>query len=89
MGITKAGACRAVAAKGKREGICCLCGGGLGHHGDNLSFGNNPEPLGQKKGDRCCDNCNFTRVLPARLKQMKQIWAERQALTCETQGAQD
>lgn len=39
--------------------ICCLC---------NISFtgyGNNPDPLNEGKG-RCCDQCNQSKVIPAR-----------------------
>jgi hypothetical protein len=50
------------AAEAAREG-CCLCGGGMG------AFGNNPAPFGNA-GERCCDTCNATRVVPARLAQM-------------------
>jgi hypothetical protein len=38
---------------------CVLCG-------DTFSeWGNNPDPVALK--GQCCDNCNLTRVLPARL----------------------
>lgn len=42
-------------------GKCSLCGGTYEHGG------NNPEPL---KGweERCCSDCNNTRVIPARLQ---------------------
>jgi hypothetical protein len=36
---------------------------------DNIEgFGNNAEPINNGK---CCDSCNFTQVIPARLKQFK------------------
>jgi hypothetical protein len=41
---------------------CCLCG--------KLSegFGNNPDPLPSlNDSDECCDECNGTKVIPARL----------------------
>ena len=44
----------------KETGKCSLCGGTYSH------YGNNPEPLG-KFEDRCCDSCNSTQVIPARL----------------------
>lgn len=55
--------------------ICCLCGEPcepwptfddqfFGH-----GFGHNPAPLGQWP-DRCCNNCNETRVIPARIELM-------------------
>ena len=46
--------------------ICCLCGKKRG------GYGNNPYPLMEdtdKKPNRCCDECNCTKVIPARLKQ--------------------
>lgn len=43
---------------------CCLCGyAGTGH-------GNNPQPLSQNDADRCCDMCNMTRVVPARIARL-------------------
>jgi hypothetical protein len=41
---------------------CVLCGGRFSE------WGNNPEPLAQK--GQCCDNCNRTKVIPARLLQV-------------------
>jgi len=38
---------------------CCLCGGDAG------KYGNNARPL---KDGQCCDNCNATKVIPARLR---------------------
>ena len=51
--------------------ICCLCG----KTSDNGSYGHNPPPLpaafttsgGRPIPERCCDSCNWTRVIPARL----------------------
>jgi hypothetical protein len=39
---------------------CCLCAKPI------RGFGNNPAPLGEP-GQRCCESCNYTRVMPARL----------------------
>lgn len=39
--------------------ICCICGK------EFEGYGNNPAPI---KGDRCCDDCNKSVVIPARLK---------------------
>jgi hypothetical protein len=56
--------------KGKK-GVCCLCGARY------YNYGNNPAPLmsivsnNSKVQNRCCDNCNVNRVIPARLKQLK------------------
>jgi len=45
------------------EGICSLCGRKYSH------WGNNPEPLKDIE-ERCCDECNQTKVIPARLRNM-------------------
>jgi len=45
-------------------GTCCLCGGEYTH------YGNNPYPLGNNPNDRCCDECNSTKVIPARILAM-------------------
>lgn len=51
----------------KREGkpcfYCVLC--------DNFfwGYGNNPYPLAKGEDDECCDECNATKVIPARLAQ--------------------
>lgn len=42
---------------------CCLCGGKY------WGWGNNAWPLDNE--GRCCDACNFTKVVPARLRSMK------------------
>ena len=42
---------------------CCLCEGEYTH------YGNNPHPLNDGKG-KCCDDCNATKVIPARLSGM-------------------
>jgi len=39
-------------------------------------YGNNPDPIRDSEGkqfdedDECCDNCNSTKVIPARFKEM-------------------
>jgi len=48
----------------EEEYICSLCGNKF------IGFGNNSEPL-KASEDRCCDECNSTKVIPARLKQIK------------------
>lgn len=45
---------------------CCLCGK------DIKDFGNNPWPLKKNEDDRCCDDCNITKVIPARMANLKQ-----------------
>ena len=42
--------------------ICCLCGKEV-----IGSWGNNPWPLSHDINERCCDKCNMTKVIPARL----------------------
>ena len=49
--------------------ICCLCNKRSFGWGDNQECGNNPAPL-KEKGE-CCDYCNDTKVLVARLEGMK------------------
>ena len=43
--------------------VCCLCGGDAGR------YGHNPDPVPHHQGDeaRCCDSCNSTKVIPARI----------------------
>lgn len=38
---------------------CCICGQ------TSIGFGNNPAPV--KNNGRCCDVCNLTVVIPARI----------------------
>ena len=45
---------------------CCLCGKHSEGWGDKKQFGNNPQPL--KDDCECCDECNNSKVIPARLK---------------------
>ena len=45
----------------KKTGKCSLCDGTYTH------YGNNPEPL-KRFRERCCDDCNATKVIPVRLK---------------------
>lgn len=47
---------------------CCLC------HKTFAGFGNNPDMWDDKiwkSTDRCCDNCNLFKVIPARLQAYK------------------
>lgn len=43
---------------------CCLCGG---HFAD---WGNDPWPVVKDDGARCCDACNVTVVIPARIAEL-------------------
>ena len=42
---------------------CCICGGEIEVKG-RWKTGNNAQPV--KKG-RCCDKCNYTKVIPERI----------------------
>jgi DNA-directed RNA polymerase subunit RPC12/RpoP len=44
---------------------CSLCGK------ESEGFGNNPEPL-KSYPERCCNDCNRTRVIPERLARINQ-----------------
>ena len=43
--------------------VCSLCGEKF------TGWGNNPSPLADVD-DRCCDDCNWIKVIPARLEAM-------------------
>ena len=52
----------------KHESTCCFCGSPLEPWpGNNDCYGNNPAPADNRTGKRCCDVCNDTIVIPARL----------------------
>jgi hypothetical protein len=46
------------------EHTCSLCGEKF------IGWGNNPEPL-RHFDDRCCDDCNWSLVIPARIARMR------------------
>jgi len=64
--------------------ICCICGEGF------TGYGNNPDPvigtfdlhtgeeIRDSNGDllQCCNACNYSEVIPARIKQLEQDLAE-------------
>ena len=50
-----------------RDLTCCICESLL------PDLGNNPDPVNDGKG-RCCDICNLTVVIPARLKQVREAY---------------
>lgn len=59
------------------KGVCCFCEGELGQTG-----GNNPDPACTIKDARCCDYCDETIVLPARIsidQLIKKAVAEKNA----------
>lgn len=49
---------------GREAFKCSICGGFF------YGFGNNPWPVTTEEGDRCCDACNETQVIPARIELM-------------------
>lgn len=51
---------------------CILCGRPI-----RGKYGNNPWPL--KEEGQCCDSCNTTKVIPARLELMFKNDASREA----------
>lgn len=46
--------------------ICCFCGKECENE-----FGNNPYPANKDEDARCCDDCNTTVVIPARLEELE------------------
>ena len=51
---------------------CCICDGEIDKHytPEGKMYwdqGHNPAPVKTGEDDRCCDNCNATVVIPARL----------------------
>jgi len=67
-----------------QEWICCICGGSF------RGFGNNPDPVvetfDRMTGDeintidgqplQCCSACNYSEVMPARIREIEQDLAE-------------
>lgn len=60
-------------ASTERNGVryfdCCLCDGIF------EGWGNNPDPLKDSDGEwfkeeECCDDCNSTKVIPARFREL-------------------
>lgn len=49
---------------------CCLCGK------EFIGWGNNPYPLAEGEDDRCCDECNYTKVIPARLARIAEAYGK-------------
>ena len=44
--------------------ICCICGETF------TGYGNNPYPVVKDESARCCDDCNISVVIPARLEEL-------------------
>lgn len=51
-------------ATGRDAFRCSICGEFF------YGWGNNPYPVTKGEDDRCCDACNETKVIPARIAQM-------------------
>jgi len=43
---------------------CCICGGIF------KGWGNDPDPVVTDDDAWCCDECNMTKVIPARIQQL-------------------
>ncbi len=54
-----------MAEKQKKIKKCVLCGEGIETDMNGWREGHNPYPL--SKEGRCCEACNFARVIPARM----------------------
>ena len=46
--------------------ICCICGRPI------ENYGNNPWPVVEDPDEKCCDVCNYTEVIPARLTRLRE-----------------
>ena len=49
---------------GKQEHTCSICGKKF------VGWGNNPYPVTKGANDRCCDDCNYDFVIPARIEEI-------------------
>jgi hypothetical protein len=56
---------------------CCLCSNDIEVAACGWEGGHNPSPLGESSEDRCCDECNTTKVIPARLRDIGLLLRER------------
>ena len=50
---------------------CCICGQKF------TGYGNNPYPVKSDDNARCCDICNDTVVIPARLEELQTVFENR------------
>ena len=51
--------------------ICCICGQ------EFTGLGNNPYPVRSDEDASCCDICNDTVVIPARLEELQTVFENR------------
>ena len=57
----------------EEEHICCICGKRF------KGYGNNPEPAKTVEEGVCCNACNETVVMRARIEQIMDSWIEKGA----------
>ena len=55
-----------VTHKGEDYWSCSICGNFFS------GYGNNPDPVTSGEDDECCNDCNYSKVLPARIELLKQ-----------------
>lgn len=48
-----------------REFVCCICGRNC------TGWGNDPWPVVTEEDKECCEACNTLKVIPARIKALK------------------
>ena len=58
---------------------CCICGDEIKDNGFGWTEGNNAQPLSD---GRCCDFCDKTKVLPARLEALR-TYSREQLISAE------
>lgn len=51
--------------------ICCLCGK------ETTGWGNNPSPVVDKEGAKCCNYCNNRIVIPTRILGLTQMLKDK------------
>ncbi len=44
---------------------CCIC------QKKFVGFGHNPDPVNTRIGARCCNDCNYTYVIPERMRRFE------------------
>ena len=49
----------------EHEFVCCICGKKF------TGWGNNPWPVSENPDAECCDECNATQVIPARISGLR------------------
>ena len=54
----------------EEEHICCICGKRF------KGYGNNPEPVKKFEDGVCCNECNESVVMTARIEKIMDSWLE-------------